>query len=100
MGVSHYLSAPHGILYCDENTNLVPLDKRNWQVKFGPQSWREDEEIVLSENKIDKNKGHKKIKIIGIVGALAVSGIAVACVKRMKSENQIVSAQDTTIAMD
>ena len=73
---------------------------RNWQVKFGPRSWREDKEIVLSENKIDKNKGHKKIKIIGIVGALAVSGIAVACVKRMKSENQIVSAQDTTNAID
>ena len=26
--VSHYLSSPHGIIYCDENTNLVPLDKR------------------------------------------------------------------------
>ena len=40
------------------------------------------------------------MKIICIVSALVVFGIAVACVKRMKSENQIVSAQDTTNAID
>ena len=69
-------------------------------MKVGPHSWKEDDEIVLSEQKIDKNKVHKKIKIIAIVAALAVSGIAVACVKRMKSENQTVSAQDTTEDVD